>query len=412
MTRLVAVVTVCLALGLVAGCPVPGGDDGSGSPNPGPAGPQGPVGPQGPTGPQGPQGDGIVGPQGPQGAEGPQGPTGPGYVAPQLAGVWRIEKPLVLAAVDFEIADVPGYIELLDDGSGTLHVLEPLSEIALCQPLTYTVFNDALLLELDYWPQVLSYEVQDAATVKLTASDRSTTQLTRVDAVPEALRCGTLEVVARHETLEHQPYWASGLAYDGTYLWYTSDDHWSNGLALDTAETKQRVQMANQAYVHATQGDDFWTTCACGGDDIRRWNRAKQEQDQIKVEDDFGVSPQAIAYDAQSGDLYVSGYNYTARTSLLQRYDASGEPDLKLAEVPLVWARALSFDAGVLWILGENGYVARIDPATGKSLGSYSSLDVRLNWQGIAIVGKRIFLLAQDERDRGVLFEVRDPARQ
>ncbi|RXM08088.1 hypothetical protein EO238_28945, partial [Citrobacter sp. AAK_AS5] len=76
-------------------------------------------------------------------------------MAPELAGVWRIEKPLVLVSVDFEIADVPGYIELLNDGSGTLHVLEPLSEIALCLPLTYTVFNDALLLELDYWPQVL-----------------------------------------------------------------------------------------------------------------------------------------------------------------------------------------------------------------------------------------------------------------
>jgi hypothetical protein len=402
-----------LVLTALGGCPVTPGssspDDSSGLDSdggntqgaPGAPGADGAPGPQGEPGPAGPQG-----PQGPQGPAGPPGPPGPPIELASLVGIWRVDGSVTFHGFDDERYNKTAYLELRDDGSGTLHLRDANTGVALCYEADYVAFDDVLVFDYDDWAQVFTHETGADGTLEVSSSRRGPSTLTPEASVPAEFQCGNLELVRRIDDLTPKPAGDSGLAFDGTQLWY--NDYNSSGktraYAINPEDGALITNIALGSYLtlEAMEGDTFWTRYF--GWQAHRIDQGSQDLDTIDF-DEFDAYVHSMAFDPQSSTLFASA-DQTDKQILL-RVDASGEPDVLLSSTPFSYVNAMSFDAGALWVLFSDGRMAELDPITGQARRSFNTIDRTLNCIGIAVSGDRIFLLAQENYRDGVLLEVR-----
>ena len=186
------------------------------------------------------------------------------------------------------------------------------------------------------------------------------------------------------------PSYFTGLAFDGTLLWYTAYD----GALVQPVDPATGCCTAidiGPAFneVHAVQGGDFWTHCACGNvGETWRVTAAGAFVDEVRPGGDFGapLSLSAIARDDVGAVLWLYGYSYEAETRRLLQVQSDLEPDALLASVDVgFYVQSRTWDGSALWGL-QGAKLYRIDPLTGLVTATYALPDASVDWRGVAAV--------------------------
>jgi len=328
-------------------------------------------------------------------------------------GIWRFTGGTLLGDDAFR----PEFLVLNEDGSGRLNLSGGDGPVLSCAPLNHSSAGNGTLV-LDDWGFVLETRVYRFALegddgLRLVDAVGHTASFDRATAVDADKECGSLVRGALFTGLP-QPAQSSGLAFDGSELWYTESNYTDRIVSVDpaTGSTGAPLTLSN-AYVHAAQSADFWTHCNCGGsEEAFRVTRAGQLADEVKTPTELGeeISVEAIAFDAASGALWLHGWN-DANQGRLMKVDAGGEPDVLLQAFDLdASITGMTFAGSSLCGLNVYGQsVVRIDPATGQVTGTFLIPDRSAYWRGIAAVGSQLFLLG-DTGSEGALLSLEMPA--
>ena len=329
----------------------------------------------------------------------------------ELNGVWQIESPALIEPFGYNPTE---FVEFREDGTATYHGRDPATEFVSCATASFVDLGSAIVttfLSEGGSASLSLYDFEDKDTLVLTDAFLQDHTFKRVAAVADALQCGSIEVVKRTEALE-SPTYATGLAFDGTLLWYTNEADVTRSLNPETGQYVNMIAFSDARFVHAVDGPDFWLDCFCGGDEVQKRSAANVLLDRIKVEDDFGVSPDAVARDALSGEILISGSRRDTRQEVLLRINVAVTPQQLIAEVPIYDGQALSMDNGRLWAYTFPNFVSEIDIATGKSLKTYVLPQGRFDYRGFAVAGDRVFMIAEvyrggSELSSGLLIEAK-----
>ena len=334
--------------------------------------------------------------------------------ADSLSGIWQRASGTLFAA---QTTSQPESLVLNEDGTGSLNLRQPDSGVLTCGDLLHTRGDVALLLDLSrlrFDSRIVLFGQPDASTLQLRDVAGDTATFTRATAV--GAQCGTFTVNARFDGLPVEPDSRSGLAFDGTSLWYEEDN---TGLvfpvnpATGVLGLPVDLGVASQfTHVHAMQGTDFWVHCGCGNNQsIQRRTAAGAVVDTVNTEVDLSefVAVDAVAFDAAGGVLYVHGFSFDLGVSRLLRVNSNAEPDVLLGAVDFPASLiSMTFDGASLWaILGfpPQQVIARIDVNTARATATFAAPDATVEWQGIAAVGSELFLVGRKDR-AGVLIGV------
>jgi hypothetical protein len=323
-------------------------------------------------------------------------------------GVWRWTSGPPLAGTPDTFTE---YLVLAQDGSGRVHRRQRSAGTLDCRPLSYarslsaTLTLDAHGAEgAELWRGRLNgpdaLELADAT---------GATRFERASAVDAAFECVELAETRRFSGLPAPSYF-TGLAFDGTLLWYTSVDGvlvqpvdpgtGIAGTALDLGATFNEV--------HAAQGGDFWTHCACGGSPENwRVTAAGALVDEVEPGPGLGgeLSIGAIARDEIGAVLWLYGYSYEDAVRRLLQVRSDPEPDELAASLEVsFYVHALTWDGAALWGL-QDRKLYRIDPLTGIATATYELPDASVAWQALAAANGELFVIGRSGVE-GVLVSV------
>jgi hypothetical protein len=325
------------------------------------------------------------------------------------AGVWRWTSGPPLPGTPDTFTEA---LVLAQDGSGRLHHRERAAGTLDCRPLNYArSLSAALTLDAHESDeaQVLRGRLTGPDALELTDAGGEVTRFERAAAVDPAFECVELAETRRFTGLP-APNYFSGLAFDGTQLWYTSLDGTlvqqvdpatgAAGTALDLGAPFDEV--------HAVQGGDFWTHCACGGiTETWRVTPAGAFVDEVKPGAGLGgeISLGAIARDEIGALLWLFGYSYENGRYRLLSVRSDPEPDELAAAVDVAfYVQSITWDGSALWGLrGTRLY--RIDPLAGVVTATYLLPDESVEWQGVAAVNGELFAIGRSGNE-GVLVSV------
>jgi hypothetical protein len=324
------------------------------------------------------------------------------------AGVWRWTAGPPAEGSDDSFLE---YLVLAADGSGRLHRRQRASGSLDCRDLAYarslsgTLTVDAHGSGAEVWTGRLP--APDA--LELTDAGGATTRFERASAVDPAFECVELAEDRRVTGLP-APSSFTGLAFDGTQLWYTAFD----GERVQPVDAGTGVPGtpldigAPFNELHAMQAGDFWTHCACGNvGETWRVTPAGAFVDEVRPGPGFGeeLSLGAIARDEVASVLWLYGYSFAAQTRRLLQVQSDAEPDVLLSSLDVrFYVRALTWDGAALW--GLNGpSLFRIDPVTGLVTGTYHLPDESVDWMGVAAANGSLFVIGRSAGD-GVLVTV------
>lgn len=325
-----------------------------------------------------------------------------------LGGIWGRTTGSILR---LEGGALPESLVLDPRGAGRLLFRQDESGVLTCDEILHARSGDVVMLESGrstFWPptRLLLASRSDANTLLLREAGGATATFSRIAAVAED--CLRLTVERRFDGLPVVPHHFSGLAYDGTSLWYEADEGSGSGRAYPvnpaTGVLGTPVDLARFtqfSHVHAMQSGDFWTHCGCGvGQEAQRQTAAGTTVDTIDTRDlgdEIGIY--AIAYDPVARVLYLHGSSYSRGKGRLLRVDSDAEPDVLLgaADLPVSLA-GMTWDGTQLWgLIGGSLGVVRIDPATNRAVATYEVPDASVEWQGIAAVGSRLYLIGRKD---------------
>jgi hypothetical protein len=229
----------------------------------------------------------------------------------------------------------------------------------------------------------------------------------RVDAVPAEYVCGELAVTKLYTGLP-TPDNNTGLAYDGTQLWYTLDEFPSNLQSVDPGTGTPGATVAALTYplVQGCQGTDFWLTQSGS-----RKTQLRQPDDTLldDVDTDLGlltpVTVDAVTYDSDNHELWIHGNDSLGARQML-RVDSDAEPDALISADPLdVEIEALAWRSDSLWALidARAYFVVQFDSAL-TPVRTYAAPRPQAEWRGLAWVDDSLYLIGE-ERDEGVLVQ-------
>ena len=306
----------------------------------------------------------------------------------------------------------PRFLTLETDGRGRVNLENESSGALLCAEFPWARgASPAITLDLTrvqfQSTRVLRTALPSDDELRLTDNLGVTLVFSRASAVPADAQCGTLVEQQRFTGLP-RPSSISGLAYDGTSLWY-SDDTGSTAYPVDPATGAVGTPVDVFGYVHAAQAGDFWTHCWCGSnDEAKRVSPGGSTVDTVtatELGESIGI--RALAFDAAAGALWISGRsNDSFNEGRLARAITDGEPDFLQMSGPFdTRLAALAFDGTVLWGLTEDSprTVVRIHPLNGNAEASFTVPDATVEWYGIASVGGQLFLLGSSTAGDGVI---------
>jgi hypothetical protein len=324
-------------------------------------------------------------------------------------GVWRWTSGPPLPGTPDTFTE---YVVFARDGSGRLHRRQRSAGTLDCRPLNYARSLSAALTLEAYGAsgaEVWRGRLTGPDALELSDASGALTLFERASAVDAAFECVELAETRRFTGLP-APSSFTGLAFDGTLLWYTASDGvlvqpvdpetGVAGTALDIGPTFNEV--------HAMQGADFWTHCACGGSpETWRVSPAGALLDEVKPGPGLGVelSFGAIARDEIGALLWLYGYSFEDQRYHLLSVRSDPEPDELAASLEVGFdVRAITWDGSALWgVQGARLY--RIDPLAGIVTATYELPDDSVAWQGVAAVDGELFVIGRSGVD-GVLVSV------
>jgi hypothetical protein len=214
-------------------------------------------------------GVGCGGSAGPPGASGPPGSSVPGN--DRIAGHWQyVSGPLIAGATIDRIS----YLDLAVEGSGALFTRSASNGINGCGSVVFAVLSDTIVAaSLPDFPaqnsvatQFYRYALPSSNMLTLTDAFGNATTFQRATAIPSSVMCPPVPSATPIAIQDNQPSDRSGLASDGTTLWYSPNSGGARALNPLTGATGPSVSFGTGQFqwMQAIQGSDFWITCGCG----------------------------------------------------------------------------------------------------------------------------------------------------
>jgi len=336
-------------------------------------------------------------------------------IADDVTGVWQhtgagAGGPILASGLGAE----PTFLTFNADGSGRANLAEPVTNALICAGFTFSQ-GSALTVDLTDLEQDVEVWLPSLEGDVLTLSGRGrASTFARATAVTPTAECKTLVENTRFTGLP-RPDSFSGLAFDGSQLWY-EEDNTAMIFPVDpsTGTVGIPVSLAGSqfSHVHSMQGSDFWAHCGCGGSqEAQRRSMADVELDEVATDTDLGVDTniRAIAYDAAGSRLFLhGGLRDGSGNAVLLEVSSDLEPDVLVSQKSLnVSLRSFAFDGTHLW--GVSGFgtqvILQIDPVTATVANTYESPDPSVQWIGIAVVGADL-LLSGERAGAGVIVHV------
>ena len=323
------------------------------------------------------------------GGAGPAGPAGPpGSNAPgndRIAGEWHyVSGPMVAGAA----IDRINYLELAAEGSGTLFTSSPTG-INGCGSVVFAVLSDTTVAAtLPDFPdsnrstvQFYRYALPSPDALALTDAFGNVTSFQRAAAVPVSATCPPAPLAnAVSVPANQQPGYPSGLASDGTSLWYSPANGGALPLNPATGTTGTLVNFVGGGgfqWVQAIQGSDFWITCWCGHNSYMERHSSTgalvSSFDLSAAPTSRDINIYAASYDGSN--LWVGGYQGNIQKNMLLKLNANVSPPVVLAAYPFdARIDGMAFKSGGMWILTEyvGPTLVKIDPAMGTVRATYA----------------------------------------
>ena len=333
-----------------------------------------------------------------------------------LSGVWHYSEGPLFESSGF----VPEFIVLNQDGTGRMNLQTPQTKVLACGSFVYsrgmtpTLTIDLSGFSIGNGVQVFPYELEGENTLRLTDHTGEMTTFNRVEEVDPAFECGIVSKDSQFDNLP-EPDGFTGLAYDGTSLWYEENNtrmiYPVNPL---TGATGAPVSLSGSqfSHVHAMQGDNFWAHCGCGGSqEAQRRTMADMEVDEVDTGTDLGdeISIRGIAYDETGNVLWLQGFSFDEGIRKLLKVNSNLEPDVLISSVELnISLSSMAWDGTHLWGLASSfpQVIVKINPNTAQSIGTFSIPDTSVQWYGIASVSTQLFLIGRNSTNDGVLIGV------
>lgn len=353
--------------------------------------------------------------------------SGGGGGGGSLFGAWEYLSGPAFSSSEFMGEDFvggPRYLVLDSQGGATLVQKEETSQVIRCSHGIFTSTSRSLLLQLDLrfaQPTVVFLREQPSSnTLLLTDSGGSVSSFARSPSLPPAFACGSLTVRAVHSGLPEAPTFFTGLAWDGTSLWFTTAAS-QDVVPIDrtTAVIGAPLSFGFDQFqvVHAAQGADLWAHCACGhGEEAQRKTKVGGVVDEVNTNFDLGeeMNIHAIAYDEGNAILWLQGSSFALQAGRIMKVSSDPEPDVLIQTFDFdVRLRGLTWDGTWLWGVTLAQNVVQIDPVTLNAVATFDSPDPGVEWAGIASApasaggGTSLYLIGQDDATQlGVLIEV------
>ncbi len=325
-----------------------------------------------------------------------------------LPGVWhRTSTETMQAGGDTEL----DYMVLNDDYTAVFHFRSPSLGLFVCHHGLFLPGPGIMFLA---FPNLFEgtlmgqYEMVDANTVSMVSPDGETIVFEHVDALPAEYVCGELAVTNTFTALP-RPDSDSGLAYDGTQLWYTLDASLNlQPVAPGTGAAGAPVAALTYPYVQACQGTDFWLIQS-GSKKTQLRNQGNVLMDEVDT--DVGLATpttiHAVTYDADDHVLWIHGTASGLGVGQMLRVNSDAEPDVLIGVNPLdVEIEALAWHSATLWALIDAGpyIVVQFDPVTLVPVRTYLTPRPEAHWRGLAWIGDSLYLIG-DEAGEGVLVQ-------
>ncbi|HPF39704.1 MAG TPA: hypothetical protein P5081_02260 [Phycisphaerae bacterium] len=223
----------------------------------------------------------------------------------------------------------------------------------------------------------------------------------RVAEVPEVSLCSPLTKVAEFKELD-EPAGATGLAFDGTSLWYTRrDDSMTIPVNPENGDAGLgHIFSSSFRVAQAIQDGKFWLTCNCGSATVAELKTtANVVEEQITAtEVGFDFDTDAIAFDDVLDELWLFGFDDDNDRPVFVRMDATQEPDvvLDVFEFPYFFDSIAHDGEFVYGLDGDLFSIIQIDPQTGKAVATFQIPDERVDWRAMEIVDGDFFLLGEE----------------
>jgi len=324
-------------------------------------------------------------------------------VAPLYPATWQRTSGTIFGGIDRELS----YLVLNEDSTADVHYRNLANGFVTCASGLFDQSAAMLTVSIaEPWgePVMMAYHLLDANTLELMGADGDEGLFSRA-ALPAEAQCLELTVLNTFTGLP-RPHSATGLAYNGAFLFYTDGE----GLAETVSLTGVAVSTRDLSFgvVHAYQDAGMWLVSTTSDTDhVQRRNGADTLVDQVDTAAlGNAIRVQAVAYDAVGHVLWLHGlttsYPYTYQ---FLRVDLEADPHVLLGAAGFdTEVLAMAFDGASLWLLLEWGeQIIQIDPATLSPLHSYA-VPAGGSWYGMAWAEGALFLIGTNG-EAGVLVQ-------
>jgi hypothetical protein len=261
-------------------------------------------------------------------------------------------------------------------------------------------------------PRVIRFRLPETDVLELSDADAHTASFVRRDSPPVELTCRTLQVVSRLDGLR-LPDFGTGLAFDGTLLWYTAEN--GEEVSVDPNTGAAGPSLSLPGRVQAAQGPTFWMTdSSATRSEAVRMDFAGVPLDVVTTPGAPGDAPfvLAIAFDAVNDRAFLATTSPTGETHPLLPVLTGVEPDqFQLGQDAGQDLSGLAFDGASLWAMTRSRHMVRVDPASGLARETFITPGDDTAFVAVAAVNGDLFLVGAafggQQPPSGAIFRVR-----
>lgn len=337
---------------------------------------------------------------------------------PPLEGVWQYQSGTFYFGLS--TAMLPQILNFNANGTGAFHLLHSATRVLACAETLFSDLGNGQMA-IDMTPlmgfgqgggsmlQLYLYQFTNPNTLVLTDANGNQVTFARVNSIPSEYQCKTFTQGNVFSNLSVRPDDGSGLAYDGSNLYFkdeASDNIYPINPNNGSLGTPIDMNFSSGAYVHAMQGNDFWTLCHCGNnEEAYRIPKAApavtlDTVDTSSVNINEEISIDAATYDQAAAVLWLHGRDDDGIEKFL-KVNSGVEPDV-LSGAPVDFDlrfESMAWDGSNFWALTRIAFpqvIVKIDGNTLQTLATYKTPNEMVDWRGIAAVGSNIYLIGED----------------
>ncbi|MGI9432870.1 MAG: hypothetical protein ACR2PQ_11685, partial [Myxococcota bacterium] len=293
----------------------------------------------------------------------------------ELSGTWQAFERI--PGDDSKLSDFEVDVEVLilaEDGNGRIHQSHGAAGVVSCTDFVYARGGD-LVIDTSGDGEDAAIWTHELASGVLSLSDASnaSASFSLANAVDPSLDCLPLTELRRLENLP-EPRGSSGLAFDGSLLYYLGQDDLVHPIAAFGGDELPGSDLGSFDYVHADGGASLWGHCACGGSpEAVRTTLGGDVLNDVNVEELLGenFSVDTIASDPGTGRIWVTDENRLVEID----GNTQGGAVLSNRAFETGFLEAMAFDGTHFWVLTGNGGIAKIEFQTLESEGSFANPD-------------------------------------